>query len=130
MIFSDFWKTSMLKIAIVFIVLFALIGCGTPPRPAGSDSPLYSIISEQPDPQASSLTMTIRVSGAATQTNVRSVAESAINARRNQFRNIIVNSYTEEMTAKEPPFAISRLEGNSISHHFNSLVETQKIPTH
>lgn len=120
----------MLKTTILFLVLFALIGCGTPPRPVSSDAPRYSIISEQPDAQPGSLIMTIRVSGPATQTNVRLVAESAIDARRNQFRNIIVNSYTEEMTAKEPPFAISTLEGNSISHRFNSLAETQKIPTH
>ena len=120
----------MLKTTIVFLVLFALTGCGTPPRPVSSDTRLYSIISEQPDPQSRSLMMTIRVSGPATQTNVRSVAESAIDARRNQFSNIIVNSYTEEMTTKEPPFAISTLDGNSISHRFNSLTETQKIPTH
>jgi len=120
----------MLQTMIFSLALFVLIGCGTAPRLTSSETPLYSIISEQPDPQTGSLMMTIRVSGPATQTNVRSVAESAIEARRNQFRNIIVNSYTEEMTAKEPPFAISRLEGNSISHHFNSLAETQKIPTH
>lgn len=121
---------TMLKTTIVFLVLFALIGCGTAPRPTRSETPLYSIISEQPDAQTGSLTMTIRVSGPATRTNVQSVAESAIDARRNQFRNVIVNSYTEEMTLTEPPFAISRLEGNSISHRFNSLAETQKIPTH
>jgi hypothetical protein len=119
----------MLQTLIVSLALFVIIGCGAP-RPTRSETPLYSIISEQPDAQTGSLMMTIRVSGPATRTNVQSVAESAIDARRNQFRNLIVNSYTEDMTLTEPPFAISRLEGNSISHRFNSLAETQKIPTH
>jgi len=120
----------MLKMTIIPLVLFALVGCGTAPRPSRSDTPLYSIISEQPDPQTGILMLTIKVSGPATQTNVRSIAESAIDERRDRFRNIIVNSYTDEMTANEPPFAISRLEGNSVTHRFNSLAETQKIPTH
>jgi len=115
---------------IVFVVLLGLIGCGTPPKQVRSDGPQYSIISEQPDAQTGSLMMTIRVSGPATQTNIRSVAESAINARRDKFQNIIVNSYTEEMTVNEPPFAISKLEGNSVSHRFNPLEEKQKIATH
>jgi hypothetical protein len=120
----------MLRSTIISLSLFALIACGTAPRPTRSDTPLFSIISEQPDPQTGSLTMTIKVSGPATQTNFRSVAESAIDARRGQYQHIIVNSYTEGMSANEPPFAISRLEGNTVTHRFNSLAETQKIPTH
>jgi hypothetical protein len=120
----------MLKMTLFSLALFALIGCGTAPRPTRSETPLYSVISEKTDPQTRSLTLSIKVSGPSTQTNVRSVAESAIDARRDQFQNIIVNSYTEEMRADDPPFAISRFEGYSVTHRFNSLAETQKIPTH
>jgi len=103
----------MLKMTVVSLALSAFIACSTAPPPTRSNAQLFSIISEQSDPQTATLTITIKVSGPATQTNVRSAAESAIAERKDQYRHIVVNSYTEEMTAKEPPFAISKFEANT-----------------
>jgi hypothetical protein len=120
----------MLKTAIIALFLLSLAGCGTAPAPTRSNSQPFSVISEQADPVASSLTLLIKVSGPATQPNVKSIAESVIASRKGEYRHIIVKSYAEGMTASDAPFAVSRLEDGTITHRFNSMAETQKIPTH
>jgi hypothetical protein len=120
----------MLKAAIIALSLVSLTACGTAPAPTRSDSQTFSIISEQPDPAAGSLTVVIRVSGPASQASVKSIAESIIANRKGDYRNMIVKSYTEGTSASDGPFAISKLEAGSVTHRFNTMVETQKIPTH
>ena len=120
----------LLKVLIVSFVLLAFVACGTAPAPTGSNSQTFTIISEQPDAAAGSLTLLIKVSGPATQSNVKSVVESVIAGRKSDYRHILVKSYTEGMTASDTPFAISRLEDGAVTHRFNSMAETQKIPTH
>ena len=120
----------MLKVVIVSSVLLAFVACGTAPGPTRSNTQPFSIISEQADPAASTLTLLIKVSGPATQANVKSVVESVITSRKGDYWHILVKSYTEGMTASDAPFAISRLEDGTVTHRFNSMAETQKIPTH
>jgi len=120
----------MLKTAIIAILLLTLLACGTAPAPTRSSLQTFSVISEQADPVASSLTLLIKLSGPATQPNVKSIVESVIASRKGEYRHIIVKSYAEGMTASDAPFAISRLEDGTITHRFNSMAETQKIPTH
>jgi len=120
----------MIKTAVISLFLLLPVGCGTPPSPIAAKAQPYSIISEQADPAASSLTLLIRVSGPATQPSVKSIAESVIAERKGEYRHIIVKSYAEGMNATDTPFAISRLEDGTITHRFSSLAETQKIQTH
>ena len=118
MIKATFW---------VFIVLTA-VACGT--APTRSNAQPFTVISEQVDPVAGSLTLLIRVSGAATEANVKSAVESAIASRKGEYRHMVVKSYIESMTASDVPFAISRFEDGSVTHRFNTMAETQRIPTH
>lgn len=120
----------MLKTSIIVLLIFLFAACGTAPAPTRSDVQPFSVISEQPDRVASNLTLFIKVSGPATQQNVKSVVESIIANRKGDFRHILVKSITEGMTANDVPFAISRLENDVVTHRFNSTAETQKIPTH
>jgi hypothetical protein len=120
----------MLKTAIVALFLLFVAACGTSPAPTRSDAQPFSIISEQADPVASNLTLLIRVSGAATQPNVKSIVDSIIANRKGEYRHILVKTYTEGMAASDVPFAISRLEDDAVTHRFNSMAETQRIPTH
>ncbi len=120
----------MLKIAVISIGLLLLAGCGTAPAPSRSNAQPYSIISEQPDPPASSLTLLIKVSGPATQAGVKSIAEAVIAERKGEYQHIVLKTYAEGMSASDTPFAISRLEDGTVTHRFNSLAETQKIQTH
>lgn len=120
----------MLKITIIAPFLLSLVACGTAPAPTRSTTQPFSIISEQADPAASILTLLVKVSGPATQTNVKSTVESIIAYRQGEYRHILVKSYTEGMTASDAPFAISRLENGAVTHRFNSTAENQKIPTH
>jgi hypothetical protein len=120
----------MLRTAMIAPFLLTLLACGTAPAPTRSTSQPFSVISEQADPVASSLTLLIKVSGPANQTNVKSIVESVIASRKGEYRHIIVKTYAEGMTASDAPFAISRLEDGAITHRFNSMAETQKIPTH
>ena len=112
------------------VFLLALAGCGSAPAPIPSNVQPFSVISEQADPVASNLTLLIRVSGAPTQSNVKSIVESIIESRKSDYRHILVKSYTEGMAASDVPFAISRLEDGAVTHRFSSMAETQKIPTH
>jgi len=118
----------MLKTAIIAFFLLSLGGCGT--APTRSNAQPFSVISEQADPAAGSLTLLIKVSGPATQPNVKSIAESVIASRKGEYRHILVKSYAEGMAASDAPFAISRLEDGTVTHRFNTMSETQKIPTH
>lgn len=120
----------MLKPAIIAFCLLFLAACGAAPAPTRSSAQPYSVISEQADPAAGSLTLLIKVSGAATQPNVKSIVESIIDNRKAEYRHILVKSYTAGMGASDAPFAISRLEDGAVTHRFNSMAETQKIPTH
>jgi hypothetical protein len=120
----------MLKTTILALILSLAPGCGTAPAPKLSNSQLFSVILEQADTSTSSLTMTIKVSGPATQTNVKAAAEAAIAARKNEYRHILIKSYTEDLETSGVPFAVSKLEEGEVTHRFNSLAETQKIPTH
>jgi hypothetical protein len=120
----------MFRAIIIVFILSALAACGGAPAPTRSNAQAFSVISEQADPAAGALTLLIRVSGPATQANVKSIAESAIAGKKGEYAHVIVKSYLEGMTATDPPFAISRLEDGAVTHRFNSMTETQKIPTH
>jgi|SRR5215471_13276247 len=120
----------MLKPTILAFSLSLAFGCGTAPRPTLSTGQPFSIVSEQADPSTSTLTLTIRVTGPATQTNVKAAADAAITARKADYRHILIKSYTEDMDTNGTPFAVSKLEEEEVTHRFNSLAETQKIPTH
>ena len=119
----------MLKTAIIVFFLLSFTACDTAPAPTRSDEP-FSIMSEQADPLAGTLTLLIKVSGPATQQNVKSIVDSIIANRKADYRHILVKSYTLGMSANDAPFAISRLEDGSITHRFNSTAESQKIQTH
>lgn len=120
----------MLKTAIIALFLLSLAGCGTAPAPTVADAQPFSVISEQADPVASNLTILIKVTGPATQQNVKSIVESIIANRKGEYRHILVKSYAEGTAASDVPFAISRLEDGSVTHRFSSIAETQRIPTH
>ena len=121
----------MFRTATSALLLLVLLSCGgSAPAPTRSNAQSFEVISEQADPAAGSLALLIKVAGPATQSNVRSIAESVIANRKDQYRHILVKSYTEGMSPSDTPFAISRLEDGAVTHRFSSLAETRKIPTH
>lgn len=120
----------MLRVVTVAFILSAFAACGGAPAPTRSNLQPFSVISEQGDPAARTLTLLIRVSGPATQANVKPIVESVIASKKGEYAHVLVKSYVEGMTASDPPFAISRFEDGAITHRFNSLNETQKIPSH
>ncbi len=120
----------MIKATLGALVLLMAVACGTAPAPTRSNTQPFTVISEQADPAAGSLTLLIKVSGPATEANVKSAAESAIASRKGEYRHMVVRSYVENMTASDAPFAISRFEDGSVTHRFNAMAETRRIPTH
>jgi hypothetical protein len=118
----------MIKATLLVLVLLTAVACGT--APTRSNAQPFTVISEQADPAAGSLILLIRVSGPATEANVRSAVESAIASRKGDYRRMVVKSYLEGMTESDTPFATSRFEDGSVTHRFNAMAETQRIPTH
>ena len=124
-------KTRLLKVSAAAVLLSQLVSCGgTAPRPTLARAQSYSVVSEQADPVAGTLTISIKVAGPATQSSFKSAAEALIAERKSEYRHITVKSYAETATASDPPAAISRLENDSVSHVFNARTETEKIQTH
>lgn len=124
-------KTKLLRVIAAAVLLSLAVSCGgaAPPSTVAS-ARSYSVISEQADPAAGTLTVSIKVAGPAIQSSVKSIAESVIAERKSEYRHITVKSYAENATANEQPLAISRLENDSVTHSFNSRTETQRIQTH
>ena len=120
----------MFKVAVVIMILVMFAGCGTAPAPTRSNQQPYSIISEKADQASGTLSLDVRISGTATQANVRSVLETIIDNRRSEYRHILVKSFVGDSQVTETPFAVSRLENGEITHRFNTAAETEKIPTH
>jgi hypothetical protein len=118
----------MIKATLGVLVLLTAVACGT--APTRSNAQPFTVISEQADAVAGSLTLLIKVSGPATEANVKSAVESAVASRRGEYRHMVVKSYLEGMTASDAPFGISRFEDGSVTHRFNAMAETQRIPTH
>ena len=124
-------KTRLLKVSAVAALLSLLVSCGgTAPRPTLARPQSYSVISEQADPVAGTLTISIKVAGPVTQSNFKSAAEALIAERKAEYRHITVKSYAENAAASDPPAAISRLENEAVSHVFNARTETERIQTH
>jgi hypothetical protein len=123
-------KTRLLKVSAAAVLTLVVSCGGTAPRPTLARAQSYSVVSEQADPVAGTLTISIKVAGPATQSNFKSAAESLIAERKSEYRHITVKSYAENATASDPPAAISRLENDSVSHVFNARTETEKIQTH
>jgi hypothetical protein len=124
-------KIKLLEVGAAAVLLSFAVSCGgaAPPSTVAS-ARSYSVVSEQADPAAGTLTISIKVAGPATQSNVKSIAESVIAERKSEYRHITVKSYAENATANDQPVAISRLENDSVTHSFNTRTETEKIQTH
>src|SRR5262245_3709404 len=118
-----------LKPAIVASIVLSFVCCGGTP-PTRSTEQSFTVISEQADPSARSLTLLIKVSGPATQQNVKSIVESVIASRRGEYERVLVKSYVEGMNASDTPFAVSRLEAGAVTHRFSAIAESEKIQTH
>ncbi|MFY9556210.1 MAG: hypothetical protein WAV20_26470 [Blastocatellia bacterium] len=120
-----------MKAITLALTLSLLLSCdGAAPPPSRSNAQPFSLISEQADPAAGSITLVIKVTGPPTELSVKSIAESIIANRKGEYRHILVKTYTEGATASEAPFAVSRLEGETVTHRFNSMAGNQKIQTH
>jgi hypothetical protein len=105
--------------------------CSHAPAPTRAEPQTYSVISERADRRAGDLVIDIRLSGRPAQEEVKSIAESIIANRRAEYSAITVRTFLAGAGPGQLPHAVSRLEGDHVSHRFNSPpAETQKIPTH
>jgi hypothetical protein len=123
-------KTRLLKVSAVAALTLVVSCGGTAPRPTLARAQSYSVISEQADPVAGTLTISIKVAGPVTQSNLKSAAEALIAERKSEYRHITVKSYAENAATSDPPAAISRLENDAVSHVFNARTEPERIQTH
>jgi hypothetical protein len=128
----------MIKVLVVAIALLSFAACGgDAPRPTRADAPLFSIISEQPDPAAASTSIVIKFPKSTLPPQIKADAESLIASRRDQYRHVTVKSFLEGSNANGVPFAISKLENDTIDTVFNSIPGgspapggSVRIPTH
>lgn len=106
------------------------VSCGgDAPVVTGQSASNYKLVSEQHDPATGSLVIDVKVP-MGDQAVVKSVAESLINSRKALYQSITVNTYVENVSASDRPFGVSKLEGGTVSHHFNQDASQQRIPPH
>ena len=124
----------MIKALIVAIALLSLAACGgNAPRPTGAGAPVYSIISQQSDPATGSASVVVEFPKSTLPPQIKAAAESLIEGRRDQYRQITVKSFLEGSNLNATPLAISRLENGTIETVFNASPAaggSVRIPTH
>jgi predicted small lipoprotein YifL len=128
----------MIKALIVAIALLSLAACGgNAPRPTSADAPVYAIISEQADPTSGSTSVIVEFPKSTLLPQIKAAAESLIEGRRNQYRQITVKSFIKGANLNATPLAISRLENNTVETVFNASTAgspasggSVRIPTH
>ena len=121
----------MTRIAVGALVLSVFLACGGgPPKPIGKKLEPYIINSSLVDPARNEITLIISVNAQSTEDNVKTVAEMVISTKKAEFQNITVKTYLLGSDQSGVPFATSMFADGAITHFFNPLPATQKIPTH
>ena len=128
----------MIKVLVAAVALLSLVACGgNAPRPTRADAPLFSIVSEQPDPASGSTNVIIKFPKSTLPPQIKANAESLIASRRDQYRRITVKSFLEGSNLDGVPFAVSKLENDSVDTVFNAVLGgspapggSVRIPTH
>ena len=120
----------MIRLVIMALFLMTFAACGDAPPPTRSHAEPFTIMSEQPDFDNQSLTVSIKLAEPTTESSVRSLAESIIATRKDRYQSITVKSYLASASTVAPPYSISKMEGGPVTHQFNSQVAPQRIPTH
>ena len=115
---------------IAGLILLMLAGCGgTPPTRMASEP--YTILSEQPDPATGGVELKVRLSVPADQSQVKTIAEALIEARRKAGHDkVTVKTYASTASGSDQPFGLSTLASGAISHQFNPRAAETRIPTH
>jgi hypothetical protein len=128
----------MIKALVSAIALLSFAACGgNAPAPSGANVQPYSIISEQSDQASGSASVIIEFPKSTLPQQIKAAAESLIESRRDQYRQITVKSFLEGMNLNATPIAISRTENDTINTVFNSASGASpaaggsvRIPTH
>ncbi|MCI0488204.1 MAG: hypothetical protein L0229_16575 [Blastocatellia bacterium] len=120
----------MIKFQVMALVLAICVACSNAPPPTRARAEPFTVLSEQPGADNLSLTVIIKLNESPTEPSARTIAESVIASRKDRYQNITVESYLSGASASDPPYSVSKLEGGSVTHRFNSQVAPQRIPTH
>jgi len=121
----------MIKAAIIALALTMFVACSDAPRPTPADRQSFSVVSEYPDAATGRLTVLITVRKSSLPPDVKAAAESVIASRREKYQRITVKSFIEGSSLDGQPFAISKLENDSVEHVFGTMPGgSVKIPTH
>ncbi|HEY6332102.1 MAG TPA: hypothetical protein VI756_22425 [Blastocatellia bacterium] len=121
----------MLKAAsgvALVLALIGLAGCDNAPPPTASAPPRYTIVSERAG-AGGALTVNVKMTGAPSEAQAKTIAEDVINRRRPQYSNITVTTYSDAI-GSNTAYSTSTFDGRTISHKFSGQAEEQKIPTH
>ena len=118
----------MCKLWFLIALLFFAAACNAPvTRQKPSEN--YVIDTSVVDQANNSLTVNIRLDPPITEESARAAGEAVINKNRQQFKTVIVKSFTQAQQSLYP-YCISTLSDGVISHQVNKQLEPQKIPSH
>jgi hypothetical protein len=112
------------------LVLISLSCSRNAPEQVKQGREPYTVEAMSVDPATNSISIRIRVRGPASQSNVKTQAESVISQYRDQYKIVTVKSYTPGLVTSGLPYATSTFENNKIEHRFDPQAATQKIPSH
>ena len=116
------------RLIVLFMLPTLLCSCGgNAPAPTAVEAAQFDVLSDTADAAGRCL-VSIKLSGAVSETQAKAAAESVLNSRRSKCRSITVRSYLNAGDAT--PFLVSSLDGNGVSHQFGRQADQTRIPTH
>jgi hypothetical protein len=120
----------MVKPTLLALTFVLLIACGgTPPREKPNPTEPYVIISSLVNPATNELSITIKVDPPYSEEKVKGAAEMVIEKNRSAYKAITVKSFLTA-DASGIPYAVSRFDGQGVTHQINPQAAPQKIPSH
>ena len=119
----------MCKLSLVIALLLFSFACNAPVSKPKPSEP-YVITSSFVDQATNSLTVSIALDPPITEENAKAAGEAVINKNRNQFKSVVVKSYTSPQQQSLYPYCVSMFSDGAISHQINKQLEPQKIPSH
>jgi len=119
----------MLRSILVAAIALGMLGCDSAGPPKAVSPNQYTVISEQANPSGA-LEVSIKLTGPASEPQVKSITEGVINDRKERFKNITVSTYVDGTGASRMLYSTSTFDGQTVAHTFNNQAQQQRVATH
>jgi hypothetical protein len=124
------WRADVTaKMLLVASLVWLLTSCGGDAPVVAPSSSRYMLMGEMIDPASGSLIINIKMSQQASESDIKTVAETLINERKDRHSKVTVRTLLDAY-GNDIPYATSSLDSGQVTHQFNQAAKQKRIPTH